>query len=684
MSYTTKAMADKVLILGVDGFEPSLAKQFMDEGRMPSLKKYVERGSARENLVLLGAHPTVTPPMWTTLATGAYPATHGIISFFNPHPEKAGTSVYALDSRMCLAEPFWNVAAEAGRNTLVWHWPGSSWPPTSDSPNLTVVDGTQPGAINMGAAVVDKESILLADETVANVRFVAYDAPNNPGVGCVITDLEAADESAAIKEEGKIGKNALENIAAGGIESSNIVVDESDTEIEALGGNHMNTINSPIREATAWADAPIGAKEFTLLTSKGYVRRPCLILQNEAGVYDTVAIYRSKKEIKPVYVLKKDVYAADYIDDVKVDEKDVKTNRCLRILELAEDGSRIRLWMSPAYAMDRDNVFHPKSLYQEIMDHVGPVPPISSATGRVPEFVEKLVVPSWEVYCQWQADALHYMMDQKGSEVIFSHLHNIDLIGHQIWHLAKHREEWGNDEVFYQGMITEIYEQTDRYLGRFLHYLDEGWTIIVTSDHGLITEENKTVGLGELRVNGNVMVELGYTALKKDENGNVLHEIDWEHTTAVAKLGGQVTINLKGRYATGIVDPADKYDLETKIINDLYNYRDPITGQRVVSIALRNKDAIILGLTGERCGDVIYFMEEGHNIIHADSLSTQKGYFNTSVSPIFVAAGKGIKAGYTTERVIRQVDVVPTVAALLGLRMPAQCEGAPAYQIFED
>ena len=132
------------------------------------------------------------------------------------------------------------------------------------------------------------------------------------------------------------------------------------------------------------------------------------------------------------------------------------------------------------------------------------------------------------------------------------------------------------------------------------------------------------------------------------------------------------------------MDPADKYDLETKIINDLYNYRDPITGQRVVSIALRNKDAIILGLTGERCGDVIYFMEEGHNIIHADSLSTQKGYFNTSVSPIFVAAGKGIKAGYTTERVIRQVDVAPTVAALLGLRMPAQCEGAPAYQIFED
>ena len=52
--------------------------------------------------------------------------------------------------------------------------------------------------------------------------------------------------------------------------------------------------------------------------------------------------------------------------------------------------------------------------------------------------------------------------------------------------------------------------------------------------------------------------------------------------------------------------------------------------------------------------------------------------FASSVSPIFVAAGKGIKEGYTVTRHIRQVDVAPTVAALTGLRMPRECEGAPA------
>lgn len=61
MTYTTQAMTDKVLVLGIDGFEPSLAKQFMDEGRMPALKQFVRRGAAREDLVLLGAMPTGDP-----------------------------------------------------------------------------------------------------------------------------------------------------------------------------------------------------------------------------------------------------------------------------------------------------------------------------------------------------------------------------------------------------------------------------------------------------------------------------------------------------------------------------------------------------------------------------------------------------------------------------------------------
>ena len=199
----------------------------------------------------------------------------------------------------------------------------------------------------------------------------------------------------------------------------------------------------------------------------------------------------------------------------------------------------------------------------------------------------------------------------------------------------------------------------------------------------MISEENHPPVLAEGCISIPVMEELGYTVLKKDENGKDLREIDWTKTRAIAARAGNVYLNLIGRTDHGIVDPKDQYDLEAQIISDLYNYRDPRTGKRVVSLALRNRDAIILGIGGNGdFGDVIFFMEEGFNVIHMDSLPTYRGYFDTSVSPIFVAAGAGIKHGYVN-RHIRQVDVAPTIAALLNVRVPAQNEGSVIHQILE-
>ena len=99
---------------------------------------------------------------------------------------------------------------------------------------------------------------------------------------------------------------------------------------------------------------------------------------------------------------------------------------------------------------------------------------------------------------------------------------------------------------------------------------------------------------------------------------------------------------------------------------------------------MRNKDAVLLGLGGDKCGDIIYWNVEHKGRVHGDTLPASKGYADTSVSPIFVAAGKGIKEGFTTDRYIRSSDVAPTIAVLGGVRFPANCEGAPAYQIFSE
>ena len=74
---------------------------------MPNVSKLLAMGAANVHYEMIGGHPTVTPPMWTTLATGASPYVHGVTDFFK-RGENIGDAVYNFDSRNCQAEQYWN------------------------------------------------------------------------------------------------------------------------------------------------------------------------------------------------------------------------------------------------------------------------------------------------------------------------------------------------------------------------------------------------------------------------------------------------------------------------------------------------------------------------------------------------------------------------------------------------
>lgn len=118
-------LTKKLMVLGMDAMDPRLTRKFVDMDLMPNTKM-IENGACRQDIVLLGGQPTVTPPMWTTMSTGAYPITHGITCFFRQSADYLERTGYNLDSRNRTAEQFWNVATEAGMKTLVYHWHGSS------------------------------------------------------------------------------------------------------------------------------------------------------------------------------------------------------------------------------------------------------------------------------------------------------------------------------------------------------------------------------------------------------------------------------------------------------------------------------------------------------------------------------------------------------------------------------
>ena len=520
----------------------------------------------------------------------------------------------------------------------------------------------------MGVGSIDWEKIIVADENFTELLYKPK-AANGSGAGCIISDL-------SVEEEG----NGVDMQEATTV---NIMLTLEDGEMSTTETFTFDVCNSPLHAPVGWAfDLPEGAKEFTIIVGNGLVHKPALLLPNAQGIYDQVVLYRSKKDEQPEAVLQEGVMTYDIFQELPVGDDKHPANRNATILEIAPDGSQVKLFLSAAMDQTVNYLFSPQTLYDEVVQNVGAVPPVAMVGGYSPQVIEKAILPSWAHYTDWQAAALDHLIAQNDYQVVFSHIHNVDCMGHLFLRLLKTRANVQQDEQLYQSYFAALYHDTDKYLGRFLHLLDEGWTIIITSDHGLVcTEYDDTALFGDpFGVNAKIMMDLGYTVLQKDEQGQPIKAIDWTQTKAIATRGNHIWINLKGRNATGIVDPADKYELEKQIINDLYNYRDQ-TGQRIVNIILRRKDAALLGLNGEGCGDLIYFVEEGHNRIHGDSLSTTLGYYDTSVSPIFIAAGPGLKQGYTTDRVIRQVDVVPTMAALLNIRVTKECEGAPVYQI---
>ena len=675
-----QAISEKVFVVGIDAMDPRLTMKYIEEGIMPNFKKFMERGSVGENLDMIGGQPTVTPPMWTTLGTGASPRVHGITDY-RAQGDGLDKAVYNFDSRRCKAEPMWNVSAEAGIPTLVWHWPGSSWPPTSDSPFLTVVDGSQPGGPNVGIGQVDGETLVIAGEKTPTLTF-KQKAASDSKVPCMESGMDVEENKMDTSRYG--GKTTEQVLSAP--ENNFICINKQDLFNE-LSTTPLDVVFSPIADANGWSmELPEGTKEFFLLYSKGMIRRALLLFKNEQGEYDTVKLYKNKKSVEPIAVLPLNEFVGDIVDEAIHNDETIPVSRNMRVLEIAPDGSSVRLWFSPAMDFNNDTLWHPKSILKEINENVGYPVSVSMSGASDARLIRDCTEANWAHAAKWNAESIKYLVKTHGYKIIYSHFHNIDLQGHLLVQYLKTGHGSVSPEEM-QELFKQVYVQTDEYLGYYMDMLDDGWTLMIVSDHGQTCPEYGRADIVNTSgaVNAYVLGQLGYTVMKKDADGNDTREIDWSKTTAVAARIHHIYINLKGRDATGIVEPEDKYELEERIITDLYSLRDPQTGHRIIHMALRNRDAALLGEGGPESGDILYWVAEGYTWDHADSVSTIDGACDTSVRSIFMAAGKGIKENYVAkDRMIAHKDVTPTVAALAGLRFPAQCEGAPIYQIIDE
>jgi hypothetical protein len=117
----------RAMLIGIDSAVLPRWRRYAETGLLPVGRRLLDGGCLVTQC--LPPMPTLTTTNWATIATGAWPGTHGIVDF-NPRRPGDGfeDSVQGVDARDLRAETVWDAAARGGRRAVVVNYPGS-WPP---------------------------------------------------------------------------------------------------------------------------------------------------------------------------------------------------------------------------------------------------------------------------------------------------------------------------------------------------------------------------------------------------------------------------------------------------------------------------------------------------------------------------------------------------------------------------
>src|SRR5262245_7373526 len=115
------------LLIGLDGATFTVLDALMEDGTMPFLGQFVARGT---RAVLRSTPNPLTPPAWTSLATGRGPGVHGIYDFIRSQ-ERDGEMYFTLNNfRDIRSETIWSMASRQGRTVTSLNFPLMAPPPS--------------------------------------------------------------------------------------------------------------------------------------------------------------------------------------------------------------------------------------------------------------------------------------------------------------------------------------------------------------------------------------------------------------------------------------------------------------------------------------------------------------------------------------------------------------------------
>ncbi|MCZ2094859.1 MAG: alkaline phosphatase family protein [Anaerolineae bacterium] len=536
--------------------------------------------------------------------------------------------------------------------------------------NNTFHDNTQPvspwGVSAWTAGVNQAETILDAAEdaglTVMSLGVQTFDTASIP-TGVVMDSYPDWSTGRGIVTNYEVPLQWTDLLATGPYLSNTVV-----EFVEAEGWTNAPDSFSPAQEA------PLAMLAFSG-TPVDYLLYIFDSTDDGTTNYDRVMVAPGKDAAEGTAI----VGVGEWSEDIPATVDDVAGGFYVKLLELAPDLSQFRLYFTP---VTRARAW-PESVEEDVVANFDAIKPIDyspyilgmiDAETFVEQQIDNAELLGQEIY--------PYLIRTYEPDLVLAGSEATDAIQHRFLSLAIEGSDQYDAEngPTYYGYLEAAYRATDDFVRALWDEMPDAH-VFVTSDHGF-----HSTGMA---INANLVLE----------SIGLYNPADPASSQVVAFGAGgllQVYIKVVGRNPDGVVAEEDYELLREQIVSAFEDL-----GPDVIDRALLKEETESIPITDEvswnmlhpdRTGDVVVFSKPPYQFDAAMAgevtaptpIYGQHGFLPTSPESrsVFAAAGPTIDQGIVIGPVTA-MDLAPTVAAILGIDVPAQAQGSVLPMLLE-
>lgn len=671
----------KLVILGFDGMDPDLVREFMAQGQLPNLERLMKQGGLYDLGTTVSAE---SPTAWASFATGVNPGKHNIYDFLIRN-----TDNYVPELGMVRTIPIKTLDEVRFIRSL----PGSSWLGSIPvaKPHVESIRGGESFWVTAGKAGVPSSiltvPITFPPETVPNGEMLSG-LPLPDIRGTMGTYYYFATDVSRYEEGDTEFGGVIRHLAFDGVTAKsdilgppNPIVKRKIKALYAKGSGLSDQDRTQIGE----------------LKTHEYSTLPLTVTWTRGSNKADIDINGQKLTMK----------TGDWSPWINV-RFDInflmKVHGRMQVC-LMNAGNELQLYMSPVN-FDPENpptpMSYPEGFAGDIQKNIGPYRTLgwAEATWALNEnrFSEQQFMD--DLYKAFD-DRAHVILNRLAAgnwDVLVGVIESTDRVQHMMWRYRDTSSPLYNaaDAAKYGDSIMRVYKRADAFVGQVVDRLEPGTQVMIVSDHGF-HGWNKAVNVNTW------LVEQGYMVLKgqgesRDRKlddlfggGTFWENVDWSKTRAYAMGLGQIYFNTRGREGEGIVSPgAESLALANELVNRLKSDMiDPDTKQHIVRNVYKRDDVY----SGEYLGnasDLQLGFEDGYRV----SWQTAQGGTPKGIVYNNMQKWSGDHGGYdyqTTSGVLitnrpistttpNIIDIAPTVLQHFGVAVPKSIDGKPLWK----